>query len=104
MNRRGVKPKCNREIITGIAQYLKAGRRWRDCPEMYGPHIVYNWYSLLSVQPMGEGRHLADDAGGVWLTRDYFDHLDHKAATTTVLHKGKARRDVGAMPADRSVI
>jgi transposase len=37
MNRRGVKPKHNREIISGIVHILKVGCRWLDCPEVYGP-------------------------------------------------------------------
>ena len=43
MNRRGVKPRRNREIISGIMHILKVGCRWRDCPEVYGPHTtIYN--------------------------------------------------------------
>ena len=43
MNRRGVKPGRNREVISGILHVLKFGCRWRDCPEIYGPHTtIYN--------------------------------------------------------------
>jgi transposase len=31
MHRRGVKPKRNREVISGIVHVLKVGCRWRDC-------------------------------------------------------------------------
>jgi transposase len=48
-NRRGVKPKRNREIISGIVHILKVGCRWRDCPEVYGPHTtIYNRFNRWS--------------------------------------------------------
>jgi integrase len=34
INRRGVKPGRNREVISGILHMLKFGCRWRDCPEI----------------------------------------------------------------------
>jgi putative transposase len=38
-----VKPKRNREVISGIVHILRVGCRWRDCPEVYGPHTtIYN--------------------------------------------------------------
>ncbi|HBK08064.1 MAG TPA: hypothetical protein DDZ81_19785 [Acetobacteraceae bacterium] len=37
MNRRGVKPQRNREIMRGIGFILKVGCRWRDCPAVCGP-------------------------------------------------------------------
>jgi transposase len=41
--RRGVKPSRNREVISGILHVLKYGCRWRDCPEVFGPHTtIYN--------------------------------------------------------------
>jgi transposase len=49
MNRRGVKPKRNREVISGIVHVLKVGCRWRDCPEVYGPHTtIYNRFNRWS--------------------------------------------------------
>jgi len=49
MNRRGVKPKQNRTIISGILHVLKRGCRWRDCPELYGPHTtIYNRFNRWS--------------------------------------------------------
>src|SRR5271165_6996129 len=42
-NRRGVKPKNNRRILSGIMHVLKSGCRWVDCPPEYGPaKTVYN--------------------------------------------------------------
>ncbi|MDB5397989.1 MAG: hypothetical protein QOF70_4825 [Acetobacteraceae bacterium] len=63
MNRRGVKPQRNREIISGILHVLRVGCRWRDCPEVYGPHTtVYNrfnrWWAAGIWQKMLEA--LAD--------------------------------------------
>jgi transposase len=50
MNRRGVKPKRNREIISGIVHVLRVGCRWRDVPEVYGPHTtVYNRFNRWSM-------------------------------------------------------
>jgi transposase len=49
MNRRGVKPKRNREIISGIMHILRVGCRWRDCPEVYGPPTtIYNRFNRWS--------------------------------------------------------
>ncbi len=59
MNRRGVKPRRNREVISGIIHVLRIGCRWEDCPAQYGPHTtVYNrfnrwskagiWHTILS--------------------------------------------------------
>jgi transposase len=48
-NRRGVKPRRNREVISGIVHILRVGCRWRDCPEMYGPHTtIYNRFNRWS--------------------------------------------------------
>lgn len=48
-NRRGVKPKRNREVISGIVHVLRVGCRWRDCPEVYGPHTtIYNRFNRWS--------------------------------------------------------
>ena len=47
--RRGVKPRKNRRIISGILHVLKFGCRWRDCPAVYGPHTtVYNRFNRWS--------------------------------------------------------
>jgi transposase len=49
MNRRGVKPGNNRNVISGILHVLKFGCRWRDCPEVYGPHTtIYNRFNRWS--------------------------------------------------------
>ena len=49
MSRRGVKPRRNREVISGIVHILKVGCRWRDCPEVYGPHTTfYNRFNRWS--------------------------------------------------------
>src|SRR6202051_1412801 len=46
MNRRGVKPGRNREVISGMLPVLKFGCRWRDCPEIYGPDTtIYNRFN-----------------------------------------------------------
>ena len=43
MYRRGVKPRRNREVISGIVHVLKTGCRWRDCPSEYGAYTtIYN--------------------------------------------------------------
>jgi transposase len=49
MNRRGVKPKRNREVISGIIHVLHIGCRWEDCPSEYGPYTtVYNRFNRWS--------------------------------------------------------
>jgi transposase len=49
LHRRGVEPKRNREIISGIVHILKVGCRWRDCPEVYGPRTtIYNRFNRWS--------------------------------------------------------
>lgn len=46
MHRRGVKPSNNYKVISGIIHVLKYGCRWRDCPEVYGPHTtIYNRFN-----------------------------------------------------------
>ena len=48
-HRRGVKPRRNREVISGIIHVLKVGSRWEDCPPEYGPHTtVYNRFNRWS--------------------------------------------------------
>jgi transposase len=50
LHRRGVKPKRNREVISGIVHVLRVGCRWRDCPEVYGPHTtLYNRFNRWSA-------------------------------------------------------
>lgn len=47
--RRGVPPRNNRRVISGILHVLKYGCRWRDCPGVYGPHTtVYNRFNRWS--------------------------------------------------------
>lgn len=54
LSRRGVKPRRNREVISGILHVLKVGCRWRDCPAVYGPHTtIYNRFNRWSK-------------GGIW--------------------------------------
>ena len=49
MKRRGVKPRRNREVISGIIHVLKIGCRWQDCPPDYGPHTtIYNRFNRWS--------------------------------------------------------
>ena len=49
LKRRGVKPGRNREVISGILHVLKFGCRWRDCPQVYGPHTtIYNRFNRWS--------------------------------------------------------
>ena len=49
MNRRGVKPRRNREVISGIIHVLKVGCRWEDCPAGYGPYTtIYNRFNRWS--------------------------------------------------------
>jgi transposase len=40
MDRRGPKPKNNRQIINGMFYVLRAGSPWRDLPERYGPYTT----------------------------------------------------------------
>jgi len=49
MGRRGVKPKRNREVISGIIHVLHIGCRWCDCPPEYGPSTtIYNRFNRWS--------------------------------------------------------
>lgn len=49
MNRPGVKPGRNRQVISGILHVLKVGCRWSDCPGEYGPATtVYNRFNRWS--------------------------------------------------------
>ena len=47
--RRGVKPRRNRQVISGIIHVQKIDCRWEDCPPDYGPHTtVYNRFNRWS--------------------------------------------------------
>src|ERR1700733_13764736 len=87
VNRRGVKPRRNREIISGIMHILKVGWRWRDCPEVYGPHTtVYNVFNRW-----WKGRHRADDAGsagGAGINR-ITEHRQYHLQGTSLRRRGK---------------
>lgn len=49
MHRRGVKPGGNCKVISGIVHVLRSGCRWRDWPEVLGPHTtIYNRFNQLS--------------------------------------------------------
>jgi transposase len=49
LHRRGVKPRRNREVISGIIHVLRVGCRWEDCPADYGPHTtIYNRFNRWS--------------------------------------------------------
>ena len=46
MDRRGPKPKNNRQILNGMFYILRTGCPWRDLPERYGPYTtVYNRFN-----------------------------------------------------------
>ena len=46
MDRRGPKPKNNRQVLNGIFWILRAGAPWRDMPERYGPYTTaYNRFN-----------------------------------------------------------
>lgn len=46
MDRRGPKPKNNRQILNGMFYILRTGCPWRDLPERYGPYTtVYNRFT-----------------------------------------------------------
>ena len=54
--RRGVKPRRNREVISGILHVLKIGCRWCDCPEVYGPPTtIYNRFNRWSKAGIWQG-------------------------------------------------
>ena len=46
MDRRGPKPKNNRQILNGMFFILRSGCPWRDLPERYGPYTTaYNRFN-----------------------------------------------------------
>jgi transposase len=54
--RPGVKPRRNREVISGIIHVLKIGCRWEDCPADYGPYTtVYNRFNRWSKSGIWAG-------------------------------------------------
>ena len=81
MRRRGVKPKRNREVISGIIHVLHVGCRWEDCPPEYGPRTtIYNRFNRWSK-------------AGIWQTilaaRVAFDAADVQCidSTTAKAHR-----------------
>src|ERR1700754_2454594 len=54
--RPGVKPRRNREVISGIIHVLKIGCRWEDCPADYGPYTtIYNRFNRWSKSGIWAG-------------------------------------------------
>ena len=52
MDRRGPKPKNNRQITNGMSYILRTSSPWRDLPERYGPYrSVYNRHSDQGAIP-----------------------------------------------------
>ena len=51
MDRRGPKPKNNRQIINGMFYVLRAGSPWRDLPERYGPTRRSTTVSIAGAKP-----------------------------------------------------
>jgi transposase len=50
MDRRGPKPKNNRQILNGMFYILRTGCPWRDLPERYGPYTtVYNRWRKAGI-------------------------------------------------------
>lgn len=41
--RRGARRVDDRRVISGVMHMLRSGRRWKDCPTVYGPYTaIYN--------------------------------------------------------------
>jgi transposase len=48
-NQPGARRVDDRRVISGIVHVLKSGRRWKDCPAIYGPRTtVYNRFNRWS--------------------------------------------------------
>jgi transposase len=97
--RRGVKPGRNREVKRGILHVLKFGCRWRDCPEVYGPHTtIYNRSNRCSKAGILAGVDAAepcDDGGsGSAMHR-------HLQGTPMQRRRQGRRRHVGHRPQPR---
>ncbi|GGC74202.1 transposase [Siccirubricoccus deserti] len=91
-NRPGVKPRRNREVISGIIHVQRVGCRWRDCPAEYGPHTtIYSRFNRWSKR-------------GVWqalLARlTVFDAAGQQSidSTTTKAHRCAAGGQGGPKP------
>ncbi len=78
MYRRGVKPRRNREVISGIIHVLKTGCRWRDCPSEYGAYTtIYNRFNRWAK-------------AGIW-QRILDDLVQHDAADTQCIDSTTAK-------------
>src|SRR5271168_891120 len=50
-NQPGARRTDDRRVISGIVHVLKTGRRWQDCPAVYGPSTtVYNRFRRWTVR------------------------------------------------------
>ncbi len=48
-NQAGARRVDDRRVISGIVHVLKSGRRWKDCPAIYGPPTtIYNRFNRWS--------------------------------------------------------
>jgi transposase len=94
MRRRGVKPRENRRVISGILHVLKFGCRWRDCPDLFGPYTtIYNRFNRWSKD-------------GIWqkmfdglVTHDTVD-LQCIDSTSSKAHRCSAGGEGGAQTQD----
>jgi transposase len=84
MNRPGVKPGRNRQVISGIIHVLKAGCRWTDCPLAYGPSTtVYNRFNRWSK-------------AGIW--QKMADHLSFMMRPTFSASTAPPPRHIAVVP------
>ena len=59
-NQPGARRVDDRRVISGIIHVLKAGRRWQDCPALYGPSTtVYNRFHRWAMR--GSWRRLFEE-------------------------------------------
>ena len=86
MDRRGPKPRNNRQIINGMFYILRTGSPWRDLPERYGPYTtVYNRFNRWRK-------------AGIW------DKLMDAIVQAHVARDARLRRDGEVQMIDSSIV
>jgi transposase len=86
----------DRRVISGIVHVLKTGRRWQDCPSVYGPPTIYNRFRRWTMR--GLWRRLFEA-----LARAESGESQAIDSTTAKAHRSAAGGKGGPSAGDRSL-
>lgn len=92
-NQPGARRVDDRRVISGIIHVLKAGCRWADCPQDYGPHTtIFNRFNRWSRKRFWNGMLEALAAAGAVTKTACIDSSYVKAQRSAFGGKGGRKR------------